>query len=84
MARSTYIYLIFSKEDLLLSAHTVKREAHEWLLRSIQSPENTKLMRMRDGLGMESNAKALDHIRWDENLLLYLAQVKSGMRLSND
>ena len=68
MARSAYIYLIY-QYDFLLSAHTVKREAHEWLSRSRWTHRDpaVRLTRMRDGVtkGDWPDRKAIE---WDETL----------------
>jgi len=51
MARSAYIYLIFTKStpERFLSAHTVKYEAHKWLSLSEWDFETAVLKRVKDG-----------------------------------
>ena len=75
MARGKYIYLIFTRGGVvtpgqLISAHTVKYEAHTWLERSKWTPEETVLKRMRDGCGhirepSPYDAKNLDTLEWE-------------------
>lgn len=53
MARSTYIYHVRSKRQLvLLGSFTVKREAREWVARKGWHIDDLQLSRMRDGLDM--------------------------------
>ncbi|MHC4296514.1 MAG: hypothetical protein ACYS7Y_04375 [Planctomycetota bacterium] len=50
MARAKYIYLIRNMDGLLVSAHTVKHEAHTWAQRNSPDPaDHYKLSRMNDG-----------------------------------
>jgi hypothetical protein len=65
--RSKYIYLIFMR-NTVLSAHTVKHEAHTWLARSQWLPEQTTLKRMPDGVSDETLAKDLTTVPWDPEL----------------
>jgi hypothetical protein len=65
--RSKYIYLIF-RGEMLMSAHTVKHEAHAWLQRSQWLPGQVTLRRMPDGVGDETRAKDLTHVAWDPEL----------------
>lgn len=67
--RSKYIYLIYHYERLI-SAHTVKREAHEWLSRShwTHKVPSVRLMRMRDGWDVKGPQKDQTSIEWDETL----------------
>lgn len=46
--RSKYVYLIFH-DGVVLSVHTVKREAIEWLRASVWSKADVALCRMEDG-----------------------------------
>lgn len=58
MARSKYIYLIcprFSEHARLLSAHTVKYEARQWLERSKWTTEDAILIRVEDGVVGDSD-----------------------------
>jgi hypothetical protein len=64
MARASYIYLIYLG-DFLLSAHTVKHEAHTWLKRSKWTPEQTRLVRMRDGAIGDITFKERWQIEWE-------------------
>lgn len=70
MARGTYIYLVFKGADLL-SAHTVKYEAHNWVRRSRWDFDQVTLHRMRDGDGRWNNpcegflSKQIDDIDWE-------------------
>lgn len=54
MARSGYIYLIYRLTETgynrLISAHTVKREAKEWVSRSKFTPAEVLVMRVEDGV----------------------------------
>lgn len=54
MARSKYIYLVYTRYHdngtRLLSAHTVKREACEWLAESTWDEDTAILMRIEDGV----------------------------------
>lgn len=62
MARSKYIYLIRNK-GVLLSAHTVKHEAHTWASRNSSEPaDRYKLYRMLDGA---NTPKMEVEIPWD-------------------
>lgn len=72
--RSKYIYLIYYRDAhlddrRLVSAHTVKHEAHTWLLRSGLSPDATELVRVRDGLCEHESGKEQASIPWDAELL---------------
>ena len=74
--RSTYIYLIFEagygprsayRQARLLSAHTVKYEAHLWVERSMWSFDTTVLWRLRDGVseGLDGY-KETTQLEWEK------------------
>jgi len=72
--RSKYIYLIYESKPLgsLLSAHTVKHEAHAWLVRSKWGTSGkmaATLWRLPDGLSGLPERKYLTRVEWDEKLL---------------
>jgi hypothetical protein len=68
MARSHAIYLI-RKGDIVLSAHTVKYEAHLWLAKTCWTPEDCTLYRMLDGHTVDGvNCKQINSIPWDMKL----------------
>jgi hypothetical protein len=68
MARASYIYLVFLNTGELLSAHTVKHEAHTWLKQSKWTPWQTRLARMKDGIGTEKLNKDLVKMEWEPEL----------------
>ena len=70
--RSKYIYLIYkngqgphSSSPRLLSVHTVKHEAHTWVLRSIWAPESLTLWRALDGLSGLPTGKTFTMLEWE-------------------
>ncbi len=66
MARSGYIYHIREPEaGLLIASFTVKREAHEWMVRSGLDFDFYNLFRMRDGF-CEFGQKIETKADWDE------------------
>ena len=74
--RSKYIYLIYQKgwgpyslAPHLLSAHTVKHEAHTWIKRSNWAPDTAELWRALDGLSGLPDGKSVKRIEWDLKLL---------------
>jgi len=76
--RSKYIYLIYSESSSgigcqLLSAHTVKYEAHRWLEKSEWDTRTALLYRMRDGSEVSMahsrcDMKPLSMVNWDHKL----------------
>jgi len=66
MARSKYIYHIREPDQgLIIAAFTVKREAHEWMIRSGHHFLEYNLFRMRDG-SCEFGQKFETRVNWDE------------------
>lgn len=70
MARSKYIYLIYDNCDLL-SAHTVKHEAHTWVRRSKWKFSEVQLYRMEDGSGLYTvgegeSYKPMKRLEWED------------------
>jgi len=64
MAHNQWIYLIYNGV-IVISAHTVKKDAHDWLAASIWTPENTKLCQMRDGVAGGTIMKEDREIPWE-------------------
>ncbi len=61
MPRAAYIYLIRDANKDVVSAHTVKHEAHTWRDRS--GKDGLKLSAIRDGV---FNGKTERPVDWDE------------------
>lgn len=68
MARSSFIYLIKTRiSQRIVSAHTVKHEAHSWAANSGWHWDNIELFRMKDG-GHNAHGeeeKFMTYVPWD-------------------
>ena len=71
MSRAGYIYLIYHGTNVI-SAHTVKYEAHQWLIHhSPWGPDDCYLIRIRDGVHWKNQRyqKEMAPMEWDEKLI---------------
>ena len=68
--RGKYIYLIYKGEDVV-SAHTIKYEAHDWVRESRWDYAQVRLVRVKDGRAEKLGrlGKEFTAIEWDEKLI---------------